>query len=91
MIVAAPLGHTYIHLSHNRGRLYHTNLRLGRVSRRIVHILIVYRLDHARISLIHRMRFYQTGIIRWNKPSINNRSLRLTSHKRRITKRGGNR
>ena len=91
--MAAPLGHTFIniHLSHN-SRLYCANLRLRCTPRHIAgNIRIIHRLDHARIRHIHRMRFYQTGIIGWNKPSIHNRSLRLTSHKRRVTKRGGSR
>lgn len=86
--MAAPLGHTFIniHLSHN-SRLYCANLRLGCTPRHIVHILIVYRLYHARIGLIHRVRLQHAPVIGWNKPSINNRSLRFTGHKRRVTKR----
>ena len=85
--MVAPLGHKLylIHLSH---RIYCANLRLGCAPRHIVHILIINRLYHARIRLIHRMRFHHAGIIGWNKPNINRRSnLGFTSHKRRATKR----
>lgn len=78
--------HTYIHLCNSR--LYRANLRLGCTPRHIVHIIIVYRLDHARIRHIHRMRFYQAGIIGWHKTNINRRrGFRLAGHKRRVTKR----
>lgn len=83
--------HTYIHL-HN-SRLYRANLRLRCTSRLIAsnNIRIVYRLYHARIRYIHRVRLHYSRIIRWNKHSINRRHLRLTGHKRRITKRCSNR
>lgn len=91
-IVAAPLGHTHIHLSFNR--LYRANLRLGCTPRLIADktIHIICRLDHARIRHIHRVRLHYSRIIRWNKPHINlGLFARLAGHKRRITKRGSNR
>lgn len=92
--MAALLGHKHIftYLSFDR-ILYCANLRLGCTPRHIVHTLIIQRLYHARISLINRMRFYQTGIIGWNKASIHNRrrGFRFTGHKRWVTKRGSNR
>lgn len=91
--MAAPLGHTFIniHLSHN-SRLYCANLRLGRPLRHIAGLIsIIHRLDHARIRFVNYVRLQHASIIRWNKPSIHNRSLRLTGHKRRATKRGSNR
>lgn len=90
MIVAAPLGHTHIHLSFNR--LYRANLRLGGTPRHIAgNIRIIHRLDHARIRHIHRMRLNHAPIVEWNKPSIHNRVFRFAGHKRRATKRGSNR
>lgn len=91
--MAAPLGHTHIHLSHN-SRLYCANLRLGSTPRHIAPetIHIICRLDHARIRHIHRVRLQHAPIIGWNKSSINRRRhLRLACHKRRVTKRGSNR
>lgn len=91
--MAAPLGHTHIHLSHNSDRLHYTNLRLGCTLRHIAlnTTRIIHRLNHARIRHINHVRLNHSPVIRWNKPSIHNRSLRFTSHKRRVTKRGSNR
>ena len=88
--MAAPLGHTHIHLSFDR--LYRANLRLGCTLRHIAtKISIVYRLDHARIRHINRVRLNQAPIVGWNKPSIHNRGFRFAGHKRRATKRCSNR
>lgn len=90
-IVAAPLGHTHIHLLFDR--LYSANLRLGSTPRLIAYtkIRIINRLNHARIRHINRVRLHYSRIIGWNKTSINNSRLRFTGHKRRATKRGSNR
>ena len=78
------------HLSFER--LYRSNLRLGCTPRHIAgNIRIIHRLYHARIRFVNHVRLHYSRIIRWNKPSIHNSSLRLTGHKRRITKRGSHR
>lgn len=88
--MAAPLGHTHIHLSFDR--LYRANLRLGCTPRHIAtKISIVYRLDHARIRHINNVRLNHAPIIGWNKPSIHRRGFRFAGHKRRATKRCSNR
>ena len=89
--MAAPLGHTHIQLCNSR--LYRANLRLGGTLRHIAGktIHIICRLDHARIRHINHVRLNHAPIVGWNKPSINRRHLRLTGHKRRITKRCSNR
>lgn len=82
--------HTHIQLYNSR--LYRANLRLGGTLRHIAtKISIVYRLDHARIRHIHRVRLNQAPIVGWNKPSIHNRGFRFAGHKRRATKRCSNR
>nr|DAU50418.1 MAG TPA: hypothetical protein [Caudoviricetes sp.] len=89
--MAAPLGHTHIQLCNSR--LYRANLRLGGTPRHIAgKISIVYRLDHARIRHINHVRLNHAPIIGWNQTRIHNRRhLRLTCHKRWVTKRGSNR
>lgn len=88
--MAAPLGHTHIQLCNSR--LYRANLRLGCTPRHIAgKISIIYRLNHARIRHINRVRLNHAPIVRWNKPSIHNRGFRFAGHKRRATKRGSNR
>lgn len=82
--------HIYIHLCNSR--LYRANLRLGCTPRHIAtKISIVYRLDHARIRHIHRVRLNHAPVIGWNKSSIHNRGFRFAGHKRWATKRGSNR
>lgn len=84
--------HIYIHLCNSR--LYRANLRLGSVFRHIAYtkIRIVYRLNHARIRHIHRVRLHYSRIIRWNQTRIHLGLLAgLAGHKRRATKRGSNR
>lgn len=83
--------HIYVQLCNSR--LYRPNLRLGSVFRHIAYtkIRIVYRLDHARIRHIHRVRLNHAPIIRWNQTRIHRRRFRLAGHKRRATKRCSNR